>query len=91
MVIEINVTARDLTEEDLKSNKTFGCCIAYGDGEGRQVIPQKISEAEKDIFDAIFQRIVFDRDYLIEWSNLPGAVRAKISIIPAVDYEPKRN
>lgn len=86
MIIEIKVTATDVTVEDERL-KVFGACFQQN-GE-LHMKESVITEVEDRLIDAIAQRIKYDRDNLIEWTNIPGFIGAKIKIIPAIDYQPQ--
>jgi len=88
MKIEIKVTATECTEEEMRRSKMFAA--GFEDKNGKYFAKQgSMTEVEDRLIEAIASRIRLDRDTLIEWSNLPGFVGAKIKIIPAIDYQPQ--
>ena len=88
MKIEIQVTATEVTQDEIRLSKKFAA--GFEDKYGHYYSESNdIAEVENRIIDAIASRIKRDRHHLIEWSNLPGSVIAKIKIIPAIDYQPQ--
>ena len=87
MVIEINVTARDVTEEEMRPSKTFA---VREEGPGGILKNRKVflSEAEDAILKSFYMRIVQDKNELINWLETPDTITAKMTIIPATDYQP---
>ena len=80
MKIEIKVECSDITIADMAKEVTMGINIQYPDGTIHHH-KEMLDEVEHRCIESFMQRLVYNRDKLIQWVKDGNSVSARLTLV----------